>query len=298
MKKALLFLLCALLLFFSASAVADNRGLVVYIASGSSSAYSYHASADCPSLSRSTVGTVTLEEAASNGFSPCRVCRPPSPDFSIVATPRPSSRPSNNWDNFQTASPQSSPHFTDTPVIHNPSGLEINSYTGLLSVPVVILFVVYYVRKKKQERKEAIEQEKREREAQERFESEKRSYAEKFGTLSTLSLSGAPEGCFVGNDGLPACRKGDEKWGTDYTVYMTFEGRAYHKKTCRTFNSHTPRPVNIYHAVHGSRWYHGEHSFYPCSYCRPSLPDLSWYDRYLKIQAIKKKYGIEEGENE
>ena len=65
-KKRFLALLLCLVLFnsFTLVAFADNRDLIVYYAVGSSSAYRYHARSSCPSLTRSTVGEITLEEAA------------------------------------------------------------------------------------------------------------------------------------------------------------------------------------------------------------------------------------------
>ena len=90
MRKAICVILaCLLFCCAAAPAYADNRQLTVYIASGSSSAYRYHARASCSSLSRSSVAAVTLEDAASRGFTPCTKCRPPSPDFDVSATPRP-----------------------------------------------------------------------------------------------------------------------------------------------------------------------------------------------------------------
>lgn len=83
-RAAAFLLLLALLLAIPVIAFADNRGLIVYIASGSSSAYRYHARADCSSLSRSVVASLTLEEAASRGFSPCSRCNPPAPDFEVA----------------------------------------------------------------------------------------------------------------------------------------------------------------------------------------------------------------------
>ena len=87
-------LMCVLLFVFlltlqKSASFADNRELIVYYAVGSSSAYRYHSRSTCPSLSRSTVGEFTLEEAVSRGYSPCSRCDPPTADFDISVTPRP-----------------------------------------------------------------------------------------------------------------------------------------------------------------------------------------------------------------
>ncbi len=90
-KRFLCLFLCFVILSLSfvPIAYADNRDLIVYYAVGSKSAYCYHKKPDCPSLSRSTVGELTLEEAASRGYTPCSRCHPPAPDFEVLATPRP-----------------------------------------------------------------------------------------------------------------------------------------------------------------------------------------------------------------
>lgn len=91
MRKRILSLILIAVLFLSlpAFALADNREVIVYIASGSSSAYRYHRTSSCSSLSRSTVAELTLWEAASRGFTPCSRCNPPIADFDVDATPRP-----------------------------------------------------------------------------------------------------------------------------------------------------------------------------------------------------------------
>lgn len=91
MKKitSCILLIYLLLCTVTISVYADNRDLTVFIASGSSSAYRYHARANCSSLSRSVVAELTLEEAAQRGFTACSRCHPPEPDFEVTVTPRP-----------------------------------------------------------------------------------------------------------------------------------------------------------------------------------------------------------------
>ena len=87
LKTALLIFL-VVLLSIPVIALADNRNLTVYIASGSKSAYCYHARSDCPSLSRSRVEAVSLEEAAYGGYTQCSRCNPPKPDFLYTTSAR------------------------------------------------------------------------------------------------------------------------------------------------------------------------------------------------------------------
>ena len=103
--KRILALLITVALFICCLSVfvyADNRNLTVYIASGSSTAYRYHATASCSSLSRSTVASVTLETAAKRGYTPCLRCKPPEPDFDVNATPRPNTSGSTSSPSFST----------------------------------------------------------------------------------------------------------------------------------------------------------------------------------------------------
>jgi len=104
-------LICSL----SLSALADNRDLIVYYAVGSSSAYRYHASANCSSLSRSTVGEITLYEAASGGYTPCTRCHPPTPDFEVSATPRPETESTGSVIPWPSHTPRPSPSPTPRP---------------------------------------------------------------------------------------------------------------------------------------------------------------------------------------
>lgn len=123
-RTTALLLLLALLLAIPVVAYADNRGLIVYIASGSSSAYRYHARSDCSSLSRSVVASVTLEEAASRGFSPCSRCNPPAPDFEVTVP---------------TKSPTASSGFNETRASTSSRTPTINSRN---SIPIVVAKII------------------------------------------------------------------------------------------------------------------------------------------------------------
>ncbi|MBQ7435033.1 MAG: hypothetical protein IJV51_04440 [Oscillospiraceae bacterium] len=161
-------LICSL----SLSALADNRDLIVYYAVGSSSAYRYHASANCSSLSRSTVGEITLYEAASGGYTPCTRCHPPTPDFEVSATPRPETESTGSvipWPSHTprpspspTPRPSSTPRPTLTPALSSPvSNASSRSvdYPGIIIGGAILSYLTYVfswgVREKIQKRKEA-----------------------------------------------------------------------------------------------------------------------------------------------
>ena len=291
---------CAITVF----ACADNRDLQVYIASGSSSAYRYHARANCPSLSRSTVAETSLGDATQQGYTACARCHPPEPDFDVTATPRPI-----------VESGVSDSTYTQRSIYELPSSSTVRSSAGnseskggkaksstesfRFSIPlalgsIVILIMAVIIRSTILERKAQKSREHQQQEERKQWEQDRSKYLHQFGAFSTLELSKAPKNCYVGEDGLPACNIGESKWGDGYTVYMTGRGKAYHCPSCRVFNSNNAFPVNVYHAKTGCRRYHGEHSYYACSYCHPSLPDLTWYEKYLEIRRIRKKYEIPE----
>lgn len=157
--------------------------------------------------------------------------------------------------------------------------------TILLGIsPFVISFgIAFSVRAaldKKQKRQEEAE---RKRKELEQWLAEKAEYTNQYGGKPMLELACAPKNCFVADDGLPAA-SGTERWGTGYTFYVTYSGQAFHERACRFARG--ANPTNAYTLF---RW----SDKHPCGYCRPKLPDLSWYEEYLRIKAIKKKYQID-----
>ena len=110
-------------------------------------------------------------------------------------------------------------------------------------------------------------------------EQKKAEFLSLYGSKSTeelLSMSGAPNGVTIDDDGLPA------KYidGVNiYEVYTSYNGSKYHKKTCRY--AVKGKPHNL---VYVSK------KILPCSLCHPIEDDLAWYKKYKEILALKKKY--------
>ena len=314
MNKRFLAVVLSLYIFctISATACADNWNHTVWIASGSTSAYRYHNTDTCPSLSHSVIGEITLEEAVLAGFTPCKICKPPYPIPPIEATPRPETNNGSNWDSFTTAAPDHIKKYTDSPIIATPTNDE-SFYIFLEACGTFLLaalFVFYIKKQRERKRQEEIERrrqeeylarEQRERERleeierrkQEEYLAKKQEYENEYKGKSILVLADAPNDCLVRHDGLPACKKGDEKWGNEYTVYVTTSGNSYHKKDCRIIQGKVFFPVNSYEALHGSKYGGRNRHYHPCSKCNPILPDMAWYERYKKIESIKKRYEIE-----
>lgn len=99
---------------------------------------------------------------------------------------------------------------------------------------------------------------------------------------SPLELAGLPFDTVIGDDGLPRQINSPGRWGARYTFYISSSGRCFHRYGC-----HGYIPVHAWHLTTGSRRW-----LSPCGRCRPVLPDLSWYRKYLDIQQIVKDYGI------
>jgi len=293
MNKRFLAVVLSLYIFctISATACADNWNHTVWIASGSTSAYRYHNTDTCPSLSHSVVGEITLQEAALAGFTPCEICKPPTPIPPIEVTPRPENSKDSNWGSFTTAAPDHIRKYTDSPIISTPNNDEpFYIFLGACAIILLAALFASCIIKRQRERKRLEEVE---RLKQEEYFAKKQEYEKTYKGVSVLALAQAPKDCLVGEDGLPACKKGDEKWGIEYTVYMTASGGSYHKKDCRIIQRKMFFPINAYEALHGSKSFRGNHHNHPCSICNPVLPDMSWYERYKKIESIKKRYEIE-----
>lgn len=217
----------------------------------------------------------------SSGSSHSSVSSPCAPSSSVTSSPpRVSPSPSPI-----TAAVEAETDGANTP------------YWFYASLPV-IAYSAFKIKKKRKQKK--IEQEKQRRIAEEEkklFAAEKEKYQKQYGNVSTLSASDAPPSCFVGGDGLPAVSdKSGEKWGKDYTFYISSSGKCFHKKTCRYVSSTLSREINA--ATIARRdfygFYRGNYDYSPCSFCRPVLPDMKWYKKYMDIQAIREKYDIPE----
>lgn len=89
-----------------------------------------------------------------------------------------------------------------------------------------------------------------------------------------------PSDTCIGVDGLPrehGAPKGS--WGKKYTVYRSASGHTYHK-TSGCAGADTPL-----HVLHVG-------SLIPCKRCKPSLPDMQWFEDYKRIKTLKDKYDI------
>lgn len=110
------------------------------------------------------------------------------------------------------------------------------------------------------------------------FEIEKARFTEMLSGESLLDLAGAPSGVEIGPDGLP---KDIEYpgWGPHFTYYTAQKGTCFH---CKAGCSGAYRPIHLVKT----------HGLQPCSRCNPKPMPTEWYDEYLRLKAIKDRYGI------
>lgn len=113
------------------------------------------------------------------------------------------------------------------------------------------------------------------------FTKDKAAYEKLYKERNPIDLVNKPRFTIIGADGLPRQTPSKVGWGELYTVYVTEHGQAYHQ---RCGCCYATRQMHIYHASKSRR---------PCKICCRNAPDLTWYEEYLRIRSIKKKYKID-----
>ena len=293
MKKFLCLSLVLVLVFsLTVPAFAASGDTIVY---KTRTGEKYH-SDGCQYL-RQSCYEITLAKAVDAGLSPCSKCHPPRLDVSASITLTPSPVPTFDLPPLPSLKPaptlpstyrssrqtvQQTPQPSATIEVVPPKDALKGTLLGF-SPLVGGLLIALLVKVMRDKKRKALEEAARRQREYEQWLAEKAEYTKQYGGKPLLELAGAPHYCFVADDGLPAA-SGKERWGYGYTFYVTYSGQAFHKSTCRFAQGGLPK--NAYSLY---RW----SDKHPCSYCRPKLPDLSWYHEYLKIKAIKEKYQID-----
>lgn len=92
----------------------------------------------------------------------------------------------------------------------------------------------------------------------------------------------------IGKDNLPRDKSSGSNWGNSFTMYKTTKGKKLHPKYNCCFAT---EPVHIC-------WYRNRCDFSDilCGKCACSytLPDLSWYNKYMDCQKLKKSQSYNE----
>ncbi len=115
------------------------------------------------------------------------------------------------------------------------------------------------------------------------FDSQKRYYQLMYGDKTQAEIMNAPQGCGVDSLDMPYCftqPKDKREWG-DYTVFISSYGKCYHsRKGCSSAN--TPKNVACLNSA----------LYSPCRRCKPTTPDLAWFEQYKTHMEIIRKYDI------
>lgn len=140
---------------------------------------------------------------------------------------------------------------------------------------MLAIIAIYYVMKRIIERAET---KKVQAKAHAEFLEEKKKYTELYSGKNIMDLVSKPSNTAIGNDGLPKDNN-SSGWGINHTVYMSSVYGKYHRKNCR----YAGKAMHAYYA----------RNMEPCRICKPVIPNYDWYQDYLKIVQIKKRYGID-----
>lgn len=160
------------------------------------------------------------------------------------------------------------------------SGKIIIRIIGVILLVITVYLVIFTcIDKRKEKIKKAEEKRK--------FLEEKLLMTEKYGGKPISYFVSMPDNSEIGTDNLPKEKGNHQYWGEQYTVFVTYNGNKYHKRSCR--HATYAHPKNIYTV---KRFYS------PCALCNPTLPDLKWVDEYFKIKKIKEKYEIDRDEDD
>lgn len=85
----------------------------------------------------------------------------------------------------------------------------------------------------------------------------------------------------IGEDGLPCGDDASERvpWGESYTFFCTPGRSTFHRHGCAHAGILRVHALDVPGMI-------------PCKTCHPELPDLSWYDDYVRIRKMKQDYNL------
>lgn len=258
---------------FPIIAMADNGDTIVHITATGSC---YHR-AGCFHL-RSDY-TITLYEAVvENGYNPCEDCRPPiydgpEPLHDKMAKSTGGSL-SKSGKNISVTKPVTATKKAEVEKNTTTSKVVLDVMIGLGSLFALNFCVEAYSSIKETRKKKA---------EKEFFEQEHKKYMKLYANKDPITLVDIPEGVFLKN-GLPCTDNQSKGVYGDYTVFVaSYQPRVMHVRgTC----GKGLRAVNYYEAC----------KLPHCKKCaigyRLNLPHIDWYEDYLNIVEMKKKYNV------
>lgn len=277
---AMLLALIVGMVVFPITTFADNGNTIVHV---TKSGVCYHTE-NCSYL-KSDIPMTLYEAVVEKGYNPCSRCNPPQYDG-----PEPlhekmeKSQGGSTNKSVKKASTTSTTSTTKTTVVTKT--VEEEKYTTAEIVVLIIFYgiggwtAITFVLGAYSDIKEARKKKKVEKEF---FEQEKKKYMELYANRQPITLVDIPDGAFV-KDGLPCTNNMLKGIYGDYTVYVApHQPRVLHVKASCGKNL---RPINYYNVC----------KLPHCKKCatghKLNLPKIDWYEDYLRIDKIKKKYNI------
>ena len=253
--------------------LADNGNIIVHI---TATGKCYHREG-CFHL-RSDYEITLYEAVVVKGYNPCEDCNPPIYDGPEPLHEKMEKSKGGSSSSTQTTKAQKS-ETVPLKTQETKDNTALRVFLGIIAV-IGGLFVINYILETYLAIKERRAKEKAEKEL---FEHEQKKYMALYAHKDPITLVEVPEGSFI-KGGLPCTDNASKGIYGDYTVYVAqSRGRVLHMRpTCGS----NLKAINYYYV---SKRPH-------CQKCATgynvNLPKIDWYDDYLKICEIKKKYNI------
>lgn len=246
-------------------AFADNGDTIVHV---TNTGKCYH-TAGCYHL-RSDREITLYEAVVENGYNPCIDCNPP-----IYDGPEPlhekmeKSQSSSSSKSNNTANSKEKTDIAEKDEEGEPLFLKV--IIGVMACFLGLKLIGFTKRTYKKWRIE-----------KELFLQEQNRYMTLYANKDPLSLVDIPKDSFI-KDGYP-CSNGNGPYG-DYTVYIAKKnGKVLHvKPKCGGVNLAPTNYAKVYNLPHCKRCASGK---------KIKLPKIGWYQEYIEITRIKKKYQI------
>ncbi len=262
------------MLLFPITASADNGNTIVHV---TATGACYHTE-NCSYL-KSDIPMTLYEAVVEKGYNPCSRCNPPRYDG-----PEPLHEKMAKSQGGSSSKSSKKAATTASTTVTRTDEEEKDDYVpnAIFVILLVIggFFVANYIRETYLEIKERRAKEQAEKEL---FEQEQKKYMELYAYKDPITLVKVPDGSFI-RDELPCTDNKSKGIYGDYTVYIAQNrGRVLHIRPSCGSNL---KPINYYYV---SKRPH-------CQKCATgynvNLPKIDWYEDYLKINTIKKKYNI------
>lgn len=208
----------------------------------------------------SSVRAMTIDQAVHLGYSPCSRCDPDKLTGEYTS----------DWIGTSGSPSASYKHTPTTRVNASAKGSTLSDFPywgtvigGSLLAGMYALFSPSAAQSREEKRNKA---------------SRKTRWVSTYAEKSFQQAFSVPPGFTLDNQDNPCRSNGDN---SDLIVYVTKKSTVYHTSSCRYARQRT---CKLWEAKRNART--------PCSFCKPTDPDFSWYFSYLRAKSEMKSDGI------